>query len=151
MDGGRETQLSTSPAMTPFRRSGANYNMLVGSDDLDPVSGAAAHRSQSCNIIPIGRDGPPGEASARCGYALDKVAEGVTAVTLERPDGGVLPDFEPGQHIVLRRREEGDDLIRCYSLTGPAVDANAPPIRSPCARWAPAGRDDVAPAACRLR
>ena len=36
-----------------FSTDGANYNMLVGSDKLDPVSGAAAHRSQSCQIIPL--------------------------------------------------------------------------------------------------
>ena len=135
------------PGYDAFSSSGANYNMLVGSDQLDPVSGAAAHRSQSCNIVPIGK----GRTAWRGFRAMrvtgvDKVAEGVTAVTLESPDGNFLPDFEPGQHIVLRRRTDGDDLIRCYSLTGPAVDAQRTAYTIAVrAVPAPAGRDDVPP------
>ncbi|MBA1144704.1 molybdopterin-dependent oxidoreductase [Mesorhizobium neociceri] len=135
------------PGYDAFSKSGANYNMLVGSDQLDPVSGAAAHRSQSCNIIPIGprRTVWHGFHTMRV-TGLDKIAEGVTAVTLERPDGSVLPDFEPGQHIVLRWREAGEDLIRCYSLTGPASDSERTAYTIAVRMVGrPTGRDDVAP------
>ena len=50
-----------------------------------------------------------------------ELATDVVAVGLASLDGGPLPDFEPGQHLVLRRREgDADPIIRCYSLTGPA-------------------------------
>jgi ferredoxin-NADP reductase len=48
-------------------------------------------------------------------------ASDVVSISLASLDGGPLPDFEPGQHIVLRWREgDADPIIRCYSLTGPA-------------------------------
>ncbi|TPK62439.1 2Fe-2S iron-sulfur cluster binding domain-containing protein [Mesorhizobium sp. B2-4-15] len=135
------------PGYDAFSNSGANYNMLVGSDQLDPVSGAAAHRSKSCNIVPIGarRTGWRGYRTMRVA-AVDRIAEGVTAVTLENIDGGLLPDFEPGQHIVLRRRDDRDDLIRCYSLTGPAVERQRSAYTIAVRKVAaPAGIDDVPP------
>ena len=37
----------------PFGPMGANYNLLIGSDTLDPISGTAAHRSYLCEVRPV--------------------------------------------------------------------------------------------------
>jgi len=38
------------PPLDPFSEDGANYNLLIGDDQLDPISGSAPHRSYACNI-----------------------------------------------------------------------------------------------------
>ncbi|MGW2330291.1 PDR/VanB family oxidoreductase [Streptomyces sp. NPDC001700] len=65
----------------------------------------------------------------------ERVAEGVVALTLVRPDGGRLPDWTPGSHIDLvlpggsplleRSRELGGGTVRQYSLCGDRWDAYA--------------------------
>lgn len=48
-----------------------------------------------------------------------EAADGVIALTLDRPDGGPLPVWRPGAHVELLL---GDGLVRHYSLCGdPAV------------------------------
>ncbi|WP_413232076.1 PDR/VanB family oxidoreductase [Micromonospora rifamycinica] len=47
--------------------------------------------------------------------ARDRVAAGVVALTLGRPDGGELPGWTPGAHVDL---ELGPGLVRQYSLCG---------------------------------
>ena len=118
------------PGYDPFTDAGANYNLLVGTDRLDPVSGAAAHRSTSCRLNVLASEGV---SSSWRGFKAMRVisrrelATDVVAIGLARLDGGPLPDFDPGQHIVLRWQEaNADPIIRCYSLTGPArSDARA--------------------------
>jgi anaerobic selenocysteine-containing dehydrogenase/ferredoxin-NADP reductase len=112
------------PGYDPFTDAGSNYNLLVGTDRLDPVSGAAAHRSTSCRLNALTGEG---SASSWRGFKAMRVtsrrelATDVVAIGLTSLDGGCLPDFEPGQHLVLRWREgDADPIIRCYSLTGPA-------------------------------
>lgn len=39
-------------AYDPFSPEGANFNLLIGSDTLDPVSGTASHRAYLCEIRP---------------------------------------------------------------------------------------------------
>ncbi len=39
-----------APGYDPFGPSGANFNLLIGSAALDPVSGTASHRSYLCEI-----------------------------------------------------------------------------------------------------
>jgi anaerobic selenocysteine-containing dehydrogenase len=41
------------PDYDAFDASGANYNLMIGSDRLDPVSGVPALRSGSCRIVPV--------------------------------------------------------------------------------------------------
>jgi anaerobic selenocysteine-containing dehydrogenase/ferredoxin-NADP reductase len=116
------------PSYDPFDQAGANYNLLVSADRLDPVSGAAAHRSQSCRLTPLKSD------QMRCGWrgykkmsvaGLERIADEVTAVSLIGLNEEDLPDYVPGQHIVVRRSMGGTEtkeLVRCYSLTGRAVE-----------------------------
>jgi anaerobic selenocysteine-containing dehydrogenase/ferredoxin-NADP reductase len=116
------------PSYDPFDQSGANYNLLVSADRLDPVSGAAAHRSQSCRLNPLKSDQPKrgwrGYRKMRVA-ALERVADEVTAVSLIGLNDETLPDYDPGQHVVVRcstGASEANELVRCYSLTGSAVE-----------------------------
>ena len=39
-----------APGYDPFGPLGANFNLLIGSKAVDPVSGTASHRSYICEI-----------------------------------------------------------------------------------------------------
>ena len=39
-----------APAYDPFTSDGANFNLLIGSTALDPVSGTASHRAYLCDV-----------------------------------------------------------------------------------------------------
>jgi anaerobic selenocysteine-containing dehydrogenase len=45
-----------APAYDPFGPLGANFNLLIGTTALDPVSGTAAHRSYLCDVRPIAQE-----------------------------------------------------------------------------------------------
>jgi anaerobic selenocysteine-containing dehydrogenase/ferredoxin-NADP reductase len=106
---------------------GSNFNALVSADASDPVSGSVPHRSFLCDIE---RD-PATEARQRrwVGWrpfrvsALQAEAEGVLGIAFEAVDGGLLPDYRPGQHIELEvQLQPGAPAVtRAYSLTGAAV------------------------------
>ncbi len=53
--------------------------------------------------------------------SVERVAEGVVALTLVDPDGGTLPAWTPGAHVDL----ELGDLVRQYSLCGDPADARS--------------------------
>jgi anaerobic selenocysteine-containing dehydrogenase len=46
-----------APAYDPFSHEGANFNLLIGSDTLDPISGTASHRAYLCEIRPVAQKG----------------------------------------------------------------------------------------------
>jgi len=39
-----------APGYDPFGSAGANFNLPIGGETLDPVSGTASHRSYLCEI-----------------------------------------------------------------------------------------------------
>lgn len=41
------------PGYDPFKPTGANFNLLIGTGARDPVSGTAAHKSYLCEIRPV--------------------------------------------------------------------------------------------------
>jgi anaerobic selenocysteine-containing dehydrogenase len=41
------------PGYDPFDRDGANYNLVIAQDAVDPISGSVAHRSYLCEITRI--------------------------------------------------------------------------------------------------
>ena len=45
-----------APAYDPFERNGANFNLLIGSDTRDPISGTASHRAYLCEIRPVAQE-----------------------------------------------------------------------------------------------
>lgn len=53
--------------------------------------------------------------------SVERVAEGVVALTLVDPDGGSLPAWTPGAHVDL----ELGGLVRQYSLCGDPTDARS--------------------------
>ncbi|MBV9357740.1 MAG: molybdopterin oxidoreductase, partial [Chloroflexi bacterium] len=46
-----------APPYDPFRSEGANANLLISSEDIDPISGSVPHRSQRCRVRKPGRPG----------------------------------------------------------------------------------------------
>ena len=42
-----------APAADPFSEEGTNFNLLIGSESLDPVSGTAPHKSYLCDVRPV--------------------------------------------------------------------------------------------------
>ncbi|MFC4419763.1 molybdopterin-dependent oxidoreductase [Cupriavidus pampae] len=103
----------------------SNYNALVGGERQDPVSGSTPLRAYRCRVEV---DPAYDRRRAWDGFrpfrvaALAKEASDVTTVRMEALDGGLLPDFSPGQHITIRMRTNaGTEIVRSYSLTGPAA------------------------------
>jgi anaerobic selenocysteine-containing dehydrogenase len=45
-----------APGYDPFQPTGANFNLLIGTTALDPVSGTASHRSYLCEIRRVAPD-----------------------------------------------------------------------------------------------
>jgi anaerobic selenocysteine-containing dehydrogenase len=45
-----------APGYDPFGPQGANFNQLIGTAALDPVSGTASHRSYLCEIRPLAQE-----------------------------------------------------------------------------------------------
>ena len=42
-----------APAYDPFDEAGANFNLLIGNEAIDPVSGSVPHRAYICQIHPV--------------------------------------------------------------------------------------------------
>ncbi|MEP9350628.1 molybdopterin-dependent oxidoreductase [Xanthobacter sp. KR7-225] len=107
--------------------SGSNFNDLISAARADPVSGATPMRSFRCDI---GRDPLTPERQRRWpGWrpfrvvAVRPEAEGARSFVFAAEDGGLLPDFRPGQHVEIRLDIDGAPVARAYSLTGPATRA----------------------------
>jgi anaerobic selenocysteine-containing dehydrogenase len=47
-----------APAYDPFSAEGSNFNLLIGADALDPISGTPPHRAYLCEIRPVGATAP---------------------------------------------------------------------------------------------
>jgi anaerobic selenocysteine-containing dehydrogenase len=45
-----------APAYNPFKPEGANFNLLIGSGTLDPISGTASHRACLCDVRPVAQE-----------------------------------------------------------------------------------------------
>jgi anaerobic selenocysteine-containing dehydrogenase len=45
-----------APGYDPFGPMGANFNLLIGTATLDPVSGTASHRSYLCEVQPVAQE-----------------------------------------------------------------------------------------------
>lgn len=112
-------ELGRGPA-DPLDPAGSNYNLLIDSGAVDPISGSQPLRTAVCEVaaLPL-----PAEAGRRWRgsrpfrvAAVEPAAAGVAAVVLEPMDGGALPGFLPGQHLSLQLEEGGPE--RSYSLAG---------------------------------
>jgi anaerobic selenocysteine-containing dehydrogenase len=45
-----------APGYDPFGPTGANFNLLIGSNTRDPISGTASHRASLCEIRPVAQE-----------------------------------------------------------------------------------------------
>jgi len=97
----------------------ANINAALSDAVRDPISGSVPLRAVRCEIVPLpeaNRGRWQGER--RFVVAAARAADAQTrALTLVPEDGDALPDFLPGQHVVVRLPQGGP--ARAYSLTGP--------------------------------
>lgn len=96
-----------------------NINAILSDAERDPVSGSVPLRASLCRIA---RDDEMSRGlwQGRRPFtvsALTMESQDVAAVSLAACDGGPLPDFLPGQHVVVSL--PGHDVRRAYSLTGP--------------------------------
>ncbi|WP_033287893.1 molybdopterin-dependent oxidoreductase [Amycolatopsis jejuensis] len=115
------------PGSDALEDGGTNYNLLVGDDEHDPVSGSIALRSTSCEVRP---DEPPpwsGQREFAVEDARFETAD-IRSVRLRPIDGGPVPAFRPGQHITVAWPSE-PALTRSYSLIGPPEDTYAIAVR----------------------
>jgi len=98
--------------------TGSNYNSLIDTRHVDPVSGSVAHRGFPCDVRALRDTASPwtGFRSLRVA-AREREAEDVVSLRLAAPDGAALPAFRPGQHLTLRLDPDGTPAIRSYSLS----------------------------------
>ncbi|MCA6122000.1 molybdopterin-dependent oxidoreductase [Bradyrhizobium sp. WSM 1704] len=95
-----------------------NINAVLHDDARDPVSGSVPLRAIVCDIR---RDAEAsrGVWSGRRRFVVSArhaEADNVVALSLRPQDGGPLPDFLPGQHVLASL--PGAAEARAYSLTG---------------------------------
>lgn len=109
-----------------------NVNAILSDLQRDPISGSVPLRAVTCDIAPL-HDANRGRWSDtrrfRVAAARPESASTV-ALSLVPCDEEGLPDFLPGQHVLLRL--PGQALARAYSLTG---DARSPDELSLAVRW----------------
>lgn len=99
----------------------SNINAILGDDERDPVSGSVPLRATMCRIeadVAANRGAWPGARAFRL-VAKARIAEDVERFDFATEDGGPLPDFLPGQHVVVSMADI--DTRRAYSLIGPNV------------------------------
>lgn len=114
-------------ACAPLGRAGtgshgpgtANINAALSDTVRDPISGSVPLRAVRCEIVPLPEANRGRWQGERRFIVADAhAADAKTrALTLVPEDGDALPDFLPGQHVVVRLPQGGP--ARAYSLTGP--------------------------------
>jgi anaerobic selenocysteine-containing dehydrogenase/ferredoxin-NADP reductase len=96
----------------------SNMNDALSDATRDPVSGSVPLRATSCDIRKdeVASRGHWTGTRAFSVAAMRYEADNVVALEFAPRDGGALPAFRPGQHVMLSL--PGIDLTRAYSLTG---------------------------------
>jgi anaerobic selenocysteine-containing dehydrogenase/ferredoxin-NADP reductase len=105
-------------ALSPAGSPTSNMNDALSDATRDPVSGSVPLRATSCDIRKD-ETASRGRWAGKRGFkvaAMRNESDDVVALELKPDDGGVLPAFHPGQHIMLSL--PGIDVARAYSLTG---------------------------------
>ncbi|WP_037368209.1 molybdopterin-dependent oxidoreductase [Amycolatopsis orientalis] len=106
------------PGSDPLDDGGTNYNLLIGDDARDPVSGSVPLRSTFCNVWPDEPEPWTGQRE----FAVERAefeTDDIRSVRLEPADGGPVPGFRAGQHITVAW-PDAPGLTRSYSLIGAA-------------------------------
>lgn len=101
----------------------SNINAILGDSERDPVSGSVPLRAVMCRIeadVHANHGSWSGMRAFRL-HARRRVAEDVEQFEFAPDDDGPLPEFLPGQHVIVSI--PGLDSRRAYSLIGPPRDA----------------------------
>jgi len=96
----------------------SSINAILRDTQRDPVSGSVPLRAVVCRIEPdraSNRGAWHGQRPFRIA-SKHTLSAGTEAFEFEPVDGGALPDFLPGQHVIVS--VHGFDTRRAYSLTG---------------------------------
>ncbi len=135
------------PGSDPLEDGGTNYNLLVGDDAHDPVSGSVPLRSTFCDVRPDEPEPWTGQRE----FAVERAeleTEDIRSVRLKPVDGGAVPEFRAGQHITVAW-PDAPGLTRSYSLTGSAKAADGGYAiavrRVPGGQFSPAVHDRLEP------
>ncbi|CAN7229332.1 molybdopterin-dependent oxidoreductase [Bradyrhizobium sp. LjRoot220] len=110
---GRESSAVDGP-------STANINAILRDEQRDPISGSVPLRAVTCDVLrhPSANRGRwSGQRRFKVALATPEGADAM-ALSLAPCDDLDLPDFLPGQHVVVRLPDH--PLARAYSLTGAA-------------------------------
>ena len=99
--------------------SSANINAVLDDDERDPVSGSVPLRATLCRIE-ADPEANRGHWTGMRAFQLverTQVTDDVQRLELVPVDGKPLPDFLPGQHVIVTLPDM--DCRRAYSLVGP--------------------------------
>ncbi|WP_258719575.1 molybdopterin-dependent oxidoreductase [Bradyrhizobium sp. PRIMUS42] len=105
-------------AIQPAGLPTSNMNDALSDATRDPVSGSVPLRATSCDIRKD-ETASRGHWTGKRDFAVSAVhreTDDVVALELLPRDGGAIPAFRPGQHVLLSL--PGLDVARAYSLTG---------------------------------
>lgn len=105
-------------AIQPEGSPTSNMNDALSDAARDPVSGSVPLRATSCDIRKD-ETASRGHWTGKRDFAVSAIhreTDDVVALELLPQDGGALPAFRPGQHVMLSL--PGLDVARAYSLTG---------------------------------
>ncbi|MBB4683446.1 molybdopterin-dependent oxidoreductase [Amycolatopsis jiangsuensis] len=135
------------PGADPLDHGGTNYNLLIGTDAHDPVSGSSPLRCTPCDIRPAETRPWTGRREFVVDQARLETAD-VLSLRLRPVDGRALPAFRPGQHLTVAWPDE-PEVTRSYSLTGAAAgpgEAYSIAVRRVAGgRFSPAAHDRLRP------
>jgi anaerobic selenocysteine-containing dehydrogenase/ferredoxin-NADP reductase len=109
-----------------------NVNAILSDLQRDPISGSVPLRAVTCDIEAMSAANRGRWFGTRRFRVADARPEGPSTVALSLTpcDDDGLPDFLPGQHVVLRLPDQSP--ARAYSLTG---NARSPQELSVAVRW----------------
>ncbi|SFP88924.1 molybdopterin-dependent oxidoreductase [Amycolatopsis rubida] len=135
------------PGSNALKDGGTNYNLLVGDEAHDPVSGSVPLRSTFCDVRPDEPEPWTGQRE----FAVERAeleTEDIRSVRLRPVDGRAVPQFRAGQHITVAW-PDAPGLTRSYSLTGSAKAADGGYAiavrRVPGGQFSPAVHDRLQP------
>lgn len=106
----------------------SNFNCLIATDNIDPISGSSPLRSYRCDVqrnesFNIEQRRWEGFRDFHIAKLVKETCD-VTSVYMEPLDHGGLPDFLPGQHVTIKLQIGPQEVVRSYSMTGSAFVAN---------------------------
>lgn len=101
-----------------YGKGSFNINAILSDQHRDPVSGSVPMRAVACQIEAARTLNKGRWHGTRPFHVIEKtvLADDIVGVTLQPDDYGILPDFQPGQHVIVSTPD--DALKRPYSLTG---------------------------------